>query len=186
MGFLAIDRLIERWNASGPTVKHQGEIYQATFKTASESTLKDQRICLVKPTTFMNLSGRCIGPLFHFYQCDPDDLIVIHDDLDLSPLSLRLKTGGGTGGHNGLKSIDESLGSALTNYHRIRIGIGHPSNSIQTQRIAVADYVLQPFSDIELKDLDFLLNDVADAIEQIFQGQIHQAMNRYHTQLKKE
>ena len=128
----------------------------------------------------MNLSGRCIAPLFTFYHCSPDDLIVIHDDLDLKPLSLRLKTGGGTGGHNGLKSIDECLGKEQNRYHRIRIGIGHPSLSPETARISPADFVFQPFGDEELKEFDSLLDDVAGAAEEIIQGHIQSAMNKYH------
>src|SRR4051794_16113943 len=118
VGFLAVDRLIDEWKATGPASKHQGEVYQAD--------VRGEKVLLVKPETFMNLSGRCVAPLMVFFKCKPSDLIVIHDDLDLIPFALRIKTGGGTGGHNGLKSLDESLGAGQNGYHRIRIGIGHP------------------------------------------------------------
>jgi PTH1 family peptidyl-tRNA hydrolase len=172
VGFLAIDRLAERWHATGPIKKYQGEIFQCS--------VNGEKVILAKPQTFMNLSGKCVGPMFGFYQCQPEDMIVIHDDLDLSPMTLRLKTGGGTGGHNGLKSIDESIGKEKNKYHRIRIGIGHPSMNEHTSRMSPADYVLQPFRDDELRDLDSLLDEVAQAAEDIFRGQIQSAMNKFH------
>lgn len=172
VGFLAIDRLVERWKGSGPIVKYQAEIYQATFA--------GEKILLVKPQTYMNLSGRTVGPLVGFYQTQPEDLIVIHDELDLAPATLRFKTGGGAGGHNGIKSIDESLGKGKNNYHRIRIGIGHPSKIEGLSRMSPADYVLMPFSNAELTELDPLLDDVAQAAEEIIQGNIQTAMNRFH------
>jgi len=170
VGFLAIDRLIDRWNASGPTQKFQSEIYSTSFEK--------NKVSLIKPQTYMNLSGRAVGAIAGFYQCEPHDIIVIHDELDLPPLTLRLKTGGGTGGHNGLKSIDECLGKEKENYHRIRIGIGHPAK--RELRISPADYVLQQFTDEELVALDPLLDEVADAIEMILKGDVQSAMNRYH------
>ncbi len=176
VGFLAIDRLIEKWKAQGPSLKHQGEIYQ--------TTVRGEKVLLIKPQTFMNRSGLCVAPIFQFYQCQASDLIVIHDDLDLSPLTLRLKTGGGAGGHNGLKSIDESLGKNLNGYHRVRIGIGHPARLLDAprdwSRLSPADYVLMPLMDDELGKLDPLLDQVAEAIEEIIQGKIQAAMTRIH------
>jgi PTH1 family peptidyl-tRNA hydrolase len=128
----------------------------------------------------MNLSGKCIAPLFQFYRCSPEDLIVIHDELDLPSMTLRLKTGGGTGGHNGLKSIDEHLGKDKNSYHRIRMGIGHPSRSEETNRMSPADYVLQSMRDEELKALDSMLDQVAEAIEEILKSDIQTAMNKFH------
>jgi PTH1 family peptidyl-tRNA hydrolase len=178
VGFLAIDRLVEKWKAQGPSLKNQGEVYQAS--------LLGEKILLVKPQTFMNRSGLCVAPLFQFYQCDASDLIVIHDDLDLGPLVLRLKTGGGAGGHNGLKSIDESLGKNLNGYHRVRIGIGHPARLENSPRdwskLSPADYVLMPFTDDELSRLDPLLDEVSEAIEEVIQGKIQAAMTRVHRQ----
>jgi len=174
VGFLAVDRLIERWNASGPINKNQADIYQASFG--------GEKVLLMKPLTFMNLSGRSVGPAFQFNKCEPSDLIVIHDELDLAPGTFRLKTGGGAGGHNGLKSIDESVGKDKTGYHRVRIGIGHPSKSLDPQvtRMSPADYVLQQFTDEELSKLDPLLDDAAKAIEMVLEGKMLQAMNQFH------
>ena len=173
VGFLAIDRLIDRWKATGPSKKHQGEVYQTEFK--------GEKIYLVKPLTFMNLSGKCIGPLFSFYQCPPNDLLVIHDELALSPMTLRLKTGGGTGGHNGLKSVQECIGKENLQYHRLRIGIGHPTTSGDCPQMSPADYVLSPFEDIELEKLDSFLNTVAESIEEMFKNGIQSAMNKFHS-----
>ncbi|MGZ3698848.1 MAG: aminoacyl-tRNA hydrolase, partial [Bdellovibrionota bacterium] len=146
-GFLAVDRLVERWKATGPQNKYQAEVWKA--KVGGEDVL------LLKPETFMNLSGKSVAPAFNFFQCAPEDLIVIHDELDLKPMQLRLKTGGGPGGHNGIKSIDASLGAGKTGYHRVRIGIGHPSSAVVNQpRIAPVDWVLMQFSQEECERLD--------------------------------
>ena len=170
VGFLAIDRLVERWKATGPTSKNKAEIYQAT--------VGGEQVLLIKPQTFMNLSGQSVAPIFSFYKCAADDVIVLHDDLDLKPISMRLKTGGGAGGHNGLKSMDECLGAANNGYHRVRLGIGHPT--ALSLRIAPVDYVLQNFTDSELIGLDPLLNQVGQAIELIIGGQMKKAMNEFN------
>jgi PTH1 family peptidyl-tRNA hydrolase len=133
----------------------------------------------------MNASGESLGPLLKFYKLSPQDLIVIHDDLDLAPLALRLKFGGGTGGHNGLKSIDQSLGGRQ-DYHRVRIGVGHPRSLTPEQALAsktarnVVDYVLQSFSDEELAKLDPLLDDVTQAVSMIVRGEATLAQNRFN------
>jgi PTH1 family peptidyl-tRNA hydrolase len=170
IGFLAVDRLIDDWNASGPVTRNQGEVWTAS--------VAGERVLLIKPSTFMNLSGRCVGPLFHFHKCTPGDLIVLHDDLDLDPLQIRLKTGGGTGGHNGLKSIDEALGPGMNGYHRIRLGIGHPSRL--GLRIPPVDYVLQAFPDSEWNEFDSLFGQVREAVELALRGEMTRAMNSFN------
>ncbi len=170
VGWLAVDRLVDRWAASAPVDKHQGEVCQASFG--------GEKVLLVKPLTFMNLSGRSVAPLFQFHKCQPEDLIVLHDELDLKPGALRIKTGGGTGGHNGLKSIDECLGAGKTGYHRVRIGVGHPREL--GLRISPADYVLQPFTDDELIGVDRVLDRVSLAVERLVQGDVKGAMNEFN------
>jgi PTH1 family peptidyl-tRNA hydrolase len=172
VGFLAVDRLIDVAKASGPVNKSHGIVYQADWHS--------EKVLFIKPQTFMNLSGKCVGPLFNFYQCKPDDLIVIHDDLDLDPFVVRLKTGGGTGGHNGLKSIDATIGKDNINYHRIRIGIGHPARIPDQGGRSPSDHVLGLFDDHELADLDTILDDVVQAAAEILQGRIQSAMTNLH------
>lgn len=176
VGFLALDRLVDFFNAQGPVLRHGAQLFEAQFGS--------EKILLVKPQGFMNLSGRSIGPLVRFYQCVAGDLIVIHDDVDLDPLSIRLKTGGGSGGHNGLKSIDEALGKGLLDYHRVRVGVGHPSR-IPGERRDTADYVLGQFTDSELGALDKTLDDVVRATEAILSGNMALAMNQLHQKPKK-
>lgn len=183
MGFLAIDHLVDRWKPTGPNKRSHGKIYHAS--------LFDEKIILVKPETFMNLSGSCVGPLFEFYKVTAEDLVVIHDDIDLQFLALRIKTGGGTGGHKGLKSIDEHIGYENSGYHRVRIGIGRPEDSriqevepqeVEPQEVGPqpADWVLQKFSDDEFAKIDELLDMVADSVELVVKGRVSEAMNRYN------
>ena len=170
VGFLALDRMIEKWNAVGPQMRESGEVWTATVK--GEKTL------LVKPQTFMNVSGKCVAPIFNFHKCAPEDLVVIYDELDLPPLGVRLKTGGGAGGHNGIKSIDASLGAGKLNYHRVRIGVGHPRALGKPH--TPADWVLDPFTDDELVGLDKVFDQVAQAVELVLQGDMRGAMNQYN------
>lgn len=169
VGFLAVDRLVERWNAGPMQKKNQSEIFQGSVDS--------EKLILVKPQTYMNLSGRAVAPLFQFYKCQPEDLVVIHDEIDLKPLQIRIKKGGGTAGHNGLRSLDQSLGAENKNYYRVRIGVGKPEGQ---NGPAVHDYVLQPFTNHELKLLDQVLDDVSEAVELILKGRVEEAMNRYH------
>lgn len=168
-GFLAIDYLIDEWKASGPSSVGEGETWQAN--------VGGEKVLLVKPLTYMNNSGRCIAPLFKFYKLKPEDLIVIHDDLDLKINVLRLKTGGGTGGHNGLKSIDAELGAGSLGYHRVRVGIGRPAPG---NPIAVVDYVLQPYLDSELDGLNQLFPRLAAATKRLVAGDPVGAMNEFN------
>lgn len=168
-GFLAVDRLVDRWKARGPQARGEAEVWEATFA--------GEKVLLVKPQTYMNLSGRAVAPLFTFFKCEPTDLVVIHDEVDLPPLALRLKTGGGTGGHNGLKSVDASLGNGKNGYHRVRIGVGKPAPGIPMD---TADWVLGQFTDAELKALDERLDQAGDAIEMLLRGEASKAMNRYN------
>jgi PTH1 family peptidyl-tRNA hydrolase len=135
-------------------------------------------VTIVKPQTFMNLSGKSVAPLFNFHKCEPGDLIVVYDELDLKPLSFRLKTGGGAGGHNGIKSIDQMLGASMNAYHRVRVGIGHPR--ALNLPIQPVDYVLQQFSDGELDGLDPLMDKAAEAIEMILAGDVLKAMTKFN------
>lgn len=131
------------------------------------------KVLVVKPLTFMNASGQAVGPLAKYYQIEPQDLLVVHDDLDLASGMLRLRANGSSGGQNGIKSIIERLGSQ--DFHRARVGIGRPPG-----RMDPADYVLQDFSAAEEEVFTPLRQTICDAIEcWLFEG-IEAAMNRYN------
>jgi PTH1 family peptidyl-tRNA hydrolase len=170
IGFLCVDFLIGEWKAQGPAIKNKAEVYQAQ--------VDGEQVLLIKPQTFMNLSGRSVAPLYTFYKCAPSDLIVLHDELDIEPLEIRFKTGGSAGGHNGLKSIDECLGSGQQGYHRVRLGIGHPRTF--EPRMDVADYVLGRIPDDQWKGLEELFEKAEKGIRLVFQGKIGEAMNKFH------
>jgi len=166
IGFLITDYLIDHFKATTEPSKNSGEI----FKT----TLGENKIFIVKPQTFMNLSGNCIAPLFRFYQCAPEDLIVIHDEIDLNSMTVRFKKGGGTGGHNGIRSIDEKIGHENQEYFRMRVGIGRDA------RIPVDRYVLQNFSEEEIAHLNIFIEHTPEMIQLLLQNKLKEAMNAYH------
>jgi PTH1 family peptidyl-tRNA hydrolase len=177
IGFLCLDYLADHWKFRGPTIKNQAEVWQGTIPCGS----KEEPAMLIKPQTFMNLSGRSVSPFYTFYKCEPKDLFVIHDELDIEPNEIRFKVGGSHGGHNGLKSIDDSLGSTNTGYQRVRLGIGHPRT--QNLRIDVADYVLGRIPDSQWNELESLFEKAERGIEMMILGKINEAMNRFHGKL---
>ena len=125
----------------------------------------------LKPSTFMNLSGKSAQPVKHFFKIELDEIIVIHDDIDLPFGALRFKRGGGHGGHNGLKSLDEMIGKE---YIRVRIGVGKPEHRSQ-----VADYVLHDFSEEEQKDLEKLISHVALACKALEYDELVEVKSNY-------
>jgi peptidyl-tRNA hydrolase, PTH1 family len=131
------------------------------------------RLVLAKPMTYMNVSGGPIAGLARFYKVPIDRIIAIHDELDISFGLVRLKVGGGEGGHNGLRSLSKALGSR--EYVRVRFGIGRPPG-----RQDPADFVLSDFSTVERKELDFLVDRAADATEAVIQHGLEWAQNAYH------
>jgi PTH1 family peptidyl-tRNA hydrolase len=145
IGFIAIDKILANLN------------YTTINKPAFKGELfKSGNYLFLKPSTYMNLSGESVEAVKNFYKIDNNDIIVIHDDLDLKLGALRFKQGGGNAGHNGLKSIDKYIGN---DYHRIRIGIGRPEGEIK-----VIDYVLGKFQEEELQKLEPSLQNVEKAI----------------------
>lgn len=139
IGFIAVDFLAQDFSPYKP--KFNGLL--------SEGVLRNEKIYFFKPTTYMNLSGQAVVQLLNFYQIPLDSVCVIHDDLALDFMDIRLKVGGGHAGHNGLKSLDSCIGK---DYHRLRLGIGHPGH-----KDLVSDYVLSNFSKNELLEVrDFL------------------------------
>jgi PTH1 family peptidyl-tRNA hydrolase len=170
IGFLAVDYLVRAWNAQGPIQKNKALLWQVK--------LDGEDVFLIQPQTFMNLSGESVAAFFKFYKCAPSDLIVIHDELDLDPGVLRIKQGGRNGGHNGLRSIDECLGGDLTQYTRIRLGIGHPRRL--NLPIDVSDFVLMRFRKEDEAALTDIFRDVEGAIRLCFQNKLLEAMNKFH------
>ncbi len=174
VGFLALDWLIDEWKASGPTTNFLGEIYS--------TTRHGQKVFLVKPQTYMNESGKCLIPMLNFYKGTANDLIVIHDEMDLKPQTIRIKTGGGSAGHNGLRSIDEHLGDPKNGYHRVRVGVGHPSYA--QPGVAPVDYVLKPFGDEELIGLEKVFEKIALAVDMMLQDDVKGAMAKFNGEIK--
>lgn len=131
------------------------------------------KVVLAKPLTYMNVSGGPVSALAQFYGIDPAKIIVVHDELDIPFDSIKLKIGGGEGGHNGLRDITKALGTK--NYYRVRTGIGRPPGQMQT-----ADFVLKPFTTAEKKGLPFLISNAADATEMLIKEGLLAAQQRYH------
>ena len=158
IGFMVIDELIARHNASKlSSSSFDGELYK----------LKNH--FLLKPLTYMNLSGNSVVKVKNFYKLE--DIVVIHDDLDLPFGALRFKKGGGHGGHNGLKSIDAKIGKE---YIRVRMGIGKPEHKTE-----VASYVLSEFCDENKKCLDEFIQSAADAVEFLFDHSLDETRCKY-------
>lgn len=132
------------------------------------------RVVLAKPSSYMNVSGRPVSALCQFYGIGADNLLVVHDELDLPPTTLRLKRGGGEGGHNGLKSLSAALGTK--DYLRLRVGIGRPPG-----RMDPADYVLRDFSAAERAELGVTLEEAADAVRDVVLDGLEKAQLRLHT-----
>jgi PTH1 family peptidyl-tRNA hydrolase len=144
IGFLAVDA-VHRGHSFGPWSKK--------FKAlVCEGAIGDVKVLLIKPQTFMNLSGESVGEAMRFYKLAPADIIVFHDELDLPAGKVRVKTGGGHGGHNGLKSIDAHCGR---DYMRVRLGIGHPG-----EKERVHGHVLGDFAKADKSWLEPLLDDI--------------------------
>lgn len=163
-----IERLARRFNIS---LNPESKFFGKTARTL----VNGKEIRLLVPTTFMNLSGKAVGALASFYRIKPEEILVIHDELDLPPGTAKLKQGGGHGGHNGLKDIVAQLGNN-NNFYRLRIGIGHPGH-----RDLVAGYVLNKPSLADRDTLDKVLDEAADCVEMIFKDGMVKATNRLNS-----
>lgn len=168
VGQMVLAELADRAHASFRT--HRTGSSVAEGRTGAEGP----RLILAKPSSFMNLSGPPVAALLRFYKLEPSRLIVLHDELDIPFDRLRLKTGGGHGGHNGVRDIVAALGTG--DFTRVRIGIGRPPG-----RQPAADFVLHDFTGEERKVLPNLLSDAADAAELIAREGLAAAQLRFHT-----
>jgi PTH1 family peptidyl-tRNA hydrolase len=160
VGFMALDRIADDRGASWRS-KFQGELAELRFGSG--------RVWLLKPATFMNLSGQSVGEAMRFHKLEPGDVTVFHDELDLAPGRVKHKRGGGHAGHNGLRSIHQHLGP---DYARVRIGIGHPGHKDR-----VSGYVLSDFAKAEGEMLDDLLRGIADGAPKLAEGDAGGFMN---------
>lgn len=166
-GFMVIDHL---------TLDLQIPVEQKKFTALSgRGKIQDTQVIFVKPQSYMNLSGEAVRRFFDFYKMEkPEDVIVVHDDLDLPFSVIRLKAGGGHGGHKGLLSIIQHLGSP--DFLRVRIGIGKPDDKEMTER-----HVLEPFSREEMKRLTGVVTTACLAVREVVSSGIQTAMNKYNS-----
>ena len=165
VGQMVVDLLAER--VGGRFTKHKSRA------EVVEGRLGGHRVVLAKPLSYMNESGGPVAGLRSYYRVPPERTIVVHDELDIPFDSVRLKRGGGDNGHNGLRSISASLGTK--DYLRVRVGIGRPPG-----RQDPADFVLRDFASTERKDLPFLVDTAADAVEALLGADLASVQNTFH------
>lgn len=167
VGQMALSELAHRLSASFKTHRANATVAEARLSPGGP------KLVLAKPNNFMNLSGGPVAQLLRFYDLDATRLIVLHDDLDIPFDTVRLKSGGGHGGHNGIRDIAAAIGTA--DFTRVRIGIGRPPG-----RQDAADFVLKPFSGAEREVLPSLLSDATDATELVITDGLLAAQARFH------
>jgi PTH1 family peptidyl-tRNA hydrolase len=167
IGFEAVDALARRVQASWKS--------SAQFKgNLAKCEIRGKKAVLVKPGTFMNLSGECVAPVAAFYKVPPEELIVVSDDIDLPSGRIRIRRGGSAGGHNGLKSVMQHLGT--DGFTRIRVGVGRAGRS----RSEVVGHVLGKIPAEERKILDEAVEAAADAVESVIENGLEYTMNRFN------
>lgn len=171
VGFMAADEIHRRYNFSAFRAKFDGLI--------AEGNIDGEKVYLLKPQTFMNLSGNSVVKAASFYKILPQNVVVIHDDMDLPIDKMKAKIGGGAGGHNGLKSIDSCI---TPNYNRIRLGIGHPN--IKAEEVVV-NHVLSSFSKADKAILDQNIDIVADLLPILLKKGVAEFSNQLGMKLNK-
>ena len=166
-GFWFVDRLADHGHQTFKSEnRHHGQVCRLT--------LHGQECWLLKPTTYMNRSGQSVSSLANYFRISPEEILVAHDELDLAPGDIRLKSGGGHAGHNGLRDIISALGSR--DFQRLRIGIDRPKQSG-----AVVNYVLSRPSQAERGSIEQAIDQAVDCLEDLLAGRLQQVMNRLHT-----
>ena len=151
IGYMAVDEIVRRHSFGSWRARFQGLV--------SDGRLGSEKVLALKPATYMNLSGQSVGEAMRFYKLDLSDIVVIHDELDLAPGKMKVKTGGGSAGNNGIKSLTQHLGDG---YRRVRIGIGHPGDKNR-----VADYVLRDFAKSDRDWMEDLIGAISESAEQL-------------------
>jgi PTH1 family peptidyl-tRNA hydrolase len=168
IGFMAVDEIARLARAAPWRRRFQSE--------AAEALLGEERVLLLKPQTFMNESGRAVGEAVRFYKTEPGEVTVFHDELDLADGKLRVKTGGGNAGHNGLRSISAHIGN---DYRRVRLGIGHPGN-----KDLVYPYVLSDFFKEERPWVEDLVRLCAEFAPLLARGEASSFQNKVHLAMR--
>lgn len=171
IGFMVADELAKRWGIT--TWKNERSAMYAEYRIP-------EKVFLIKPTTYMNLSGEAVGAFANFYNIDPEDIAVIQDDLDLPCGKLRIRRKGSAGGHNGIKSIQQHLGTG--DFPRFKIGIGHPERNAS----AVIGHVLHRFGKEEQPLIEEAVKQMADAVELWLKGDMDAVMQEYNTKKEKK
>ncbi len=162
IGFMALDEIVRRHGFGPWRVRFQGRV--------AEGRIGAKRVLALKPETYMNESGRSVGEVLRFYKLNPDRITVIYDEIDLTPGKVKVKTGGGAGGHNGIRSIDSHIGR---DYRRVRLGIGHPGH-----KDLVHGYVLRDFAKLELPGVEKLIDSVTSELPLLMDGDEAAFMSR--------
>lgn len=166
IGFAVLDELVRRWSVSIGDGKFKG--------VSGNGRIRERDAVLLKPMTYMNLSGESVQAAARFFRLGPDAIVVAHDDIDLPPGKVKLKVGGGHGGHNGLRSCDRHLPSR--DYLRVRLGVGRPPHP----KADVAGWVLGRFASSERAIVDHLVDTGADAIERVLRDGLLEAQGAIH------
>jgi PTH1 family peptidyl-tRNA hydrolase len=164
IGFMAVQAIAKQHRIAPWRRKFQG--------VAVEGTIGAEKVLLLLPDTFMNESGRAVAEAAHFYKIEAGSVVVFHDEAELAPGKVRVKKGGGNAGHNGLRSITEHIGN---DYHRVRLGIGHPGSKDMME-----SYVLQDFAKSERPWVEALCEIVADNVDLLIEGKDSTFQNKVH------
>lgn len=167
VGQMVLDELAGRMGGKFKTHKARAQVLEGRLGIGGP------RVVLSKPMSYMNVSGGPVAGLANFYGIDPDHVVAVHDEIDIPFNTVKLKCGGGEGGHNGLRDMSKAL--ATKDYLRVRVGVGRPPGRMDT-----ADYVLRDFGTAERKDLPFLLDEAADAVEMLVRDGLTAAQQKFH------
>ncbi|MDQ0851131.1 PTH1 family peptidyl-tRNA hydrolase [Arthrobacter sp. B3I9] len=167
VGQMVLDELAARVGGSFKSSKSRAQVLEGRLGIGGP------RVVLAKPLSYMNVSGGPVSALAKFYDIIPGHIIAVHDEIDIPFNTVKIKIGGGEGGHNGLRDISKAL--ATKDYLRVRVGVGRPPGRMDT-----ADYVLRDFSSTEKKELPFLLDSAADAVEVLIRNGLLAAQQQFH------
>ncbi|MFJ5694350.1 aminoacyl-tRNA hydrolase [Arthrobacter sp. NPDC093125] len=167
VGQMVLDELADRAGGTFKIHKARAQVLEGRLGIGGP------RVVLAKPVTYMNVSGGPVSGLARFYDIDPSRVVAVHDEIDIPFNTVKLKLGGGEGGHNGLRDISKAL--ATKDYLRVRVGVGRPPGRMDT-----ADFVLRDFAPAEKKELPFLLDEAADAVELLVRDGLTAAQQRFH------